>query len=823
MFKTFIWVCNLLVNIRHRRPINQVLLSNYGQSTLKKFRKLEKIQLQRDKSLCDLDFLKTCKSNSVFPKFLFFKTSIRNFNNSKLYISILHKCLNFEIRNKTRKSTKLTNEFENNLKQFKECVSWLDYNVSLSRLTRRNKIKINKVKLTHKKKLNALGVLHTGNLDANKVIFNYSSRVLKDEEKEILKLGLQFGFPGKKPKFVDHYLQYEKFIQQISKHKIAESEEINNKIRQLAHEGYNYKPRNNGHTVNIEELDSLKKDKSIIITKPDKGKGVVILNKTEYIEKTIEILNDDTKFKELQGNWFKIILKLEDKLNRLLRSIKNKLPENTFDYLFASGSLPGVLYGLPKIHKLGCPLRPILSALGTFNYNLAKLLVPILCPLTNNDFTIKNSTEFVQDLHTLKVPDSAFLASFDVKSLFTNIPLDETIEICIKECEKQQLTPFNLTKKQFKSLLEIAVKESVFIFGDQLYQQIDGVAMGSPLGPTLANTFLCFHEKNWLNECPIEFKPLIYKRYVDDCFLIFKCKEHSIKFLEYLNKKHKNISFTSELELNNTLPFLDVLITKENNSLTTNVFRKDTYTGLGLNFQSFVPNLFKINSIKTLLHRAYSICSTWISLHEELERLKSYFHSNGYPLALIEKHIKRFINNKLANKRQNNEIEKETKYVTLPFQGHFSYQLRNTLSSLLRKHIPNVNYKFIFVNRNTIGSLFKVKDSVPDFLCSNVVYRFSCPDCQSWYIGSTSRNLKIRISEHRGISYRTNTNITHPSFSKIREHSRKYKHDINEQDFNIVYRAKYTTDLRIAESLMIMKEKPSINGNELATRLMIMS
>ena len=346
--------------------------------------------------------------------------------------------------------------------------------------------------------------------------------------------------------------------------------------------------------------------------------------------------------------------------------------------------------------------------------------------------------------------------------------------------------------------------------------------MGSPLGPTLANTFLCFHEDKWLNDCPREFKPLIYKRYVDDCFLVFKCQEDSIKFLEYLNNKHKNIKFTSEQELNNTLPFLDVLITKNNNSLTTEVYRKDTFTGLGLNFQSFIPNLFKINSIKTLLHRAFSICSTWSLLHDELEKLKCYFHSNGYPLDLIEKHIKRFINNKFDNTKPNNTSEKETKFITLPFSGHFSYQLRNTLSILLRKHMPNINYKFIFVNRNTIGSLFKVKDNIPDSLCSNIVYGFTCPDCTDRYIGSTSRNLKIRMSEHRGVSYRTNANITNPSFSRIREHAKDHSHRIREEDFEILFRAKHTSELRIAESLLIIKEKPNLNGTELATKLLIM-
>ena len=141
----------------------------------------------------------------------------------------------------------------------------------------------------------------------------------------------------------------------------------------------------------------------------------------------------------------------------------------------------------------------------------------------------------------------------------------------------------------------------------------------------------------------------------------------------------------------------------------------------------------------------------------------------------------------------------------------------------MRKQFPNINFKFIFVNRNTIGSLFRVKDPLPTSLCSNVVYCFRCPDCMSRYLGSTTRNLKIRIAEHMGVSFRTGTQITNPSFSKIREHSLACNHSISEENFSIKYRAKYTSDLRIAESLMIMKEKPDLNGNEIATRLLLFS
>ena len=85
----------------------------------------------------------------------------------------------------------------------------------------------------------------------------------------------------------------------------------------------------------------------MVITKPDKGKGVVILNRADYLSKTEDILSDNTKFRELTGDWLKLILRLEDRLNRLLRAVKDKLPDSCYEYLFASGSLPGILYFLP--------------------------------------------------------------------------------------------------------------------------------------------------------------------------------------------------------------------------------------------------------------------------------------------------------------------------------------------------------------------------------------------------------------------------------------------------------------------------------------------
>ena len=99
------------------------------------------------------------------------------------------------------------------------------------------------------------------------------------------------------------------------------------------------------------------------------------------------------------------------------------------------------------------------------------------------------------------------MGSLDVDSLFTNIPLEETIDICTNALFENMEKVEGLSKIEFKELLSLATKESYFISNGQLYKQVDGVAMSLPLGPTLANSFLVHFEKNWLQSCSSDFKP----------------------------------------------------------------------------------------------------------------------------------------------------------------------------------------------------------------------------------------------------------------------------------------------------------------------------
>ena len=196
--------------------------------------------------------------------------------------------------------------------------------------------------------------------------------------------------------------------------------------------------------------------------------------------------------------------------------------------------------------------------------------------------------------------------------------------------------------------------------------------MGLPLGPTLANIFMCDFESKWISTCPQNFKPVVYKRYIDDTFILFRDPSHASPFLDYVNSKHANIKFTMEMEQDSILPFLDVSVQRSCNSFHTSVFRKEVFSGLGTSYFSFCCKIFKINSVKTLLHRAYNICSDFRSMHREFDFLINFFHTNGYPKPLVERLINSFLNNKFNPSVQMAHVPGKTFYCPMLYFGHKS-------------------------------------------------------------------------------------------------------------------------------------------------------
>ena len=225
------------------------------------------------------------------------------------------------------------------------------------------------------------------------------------------------------------------------------------------------------------------------------------------------------------------------------------------------------------------------------------------------------------------------------------------------------------------------MSETHFIFNNEIYDQTDSISMGSPLAPILANLFMGYHENDWIEKAQVA-KSTFYNRYVDDIFVVFEPELDAETFHTYSNTKHKNIKFTYEKKIENKLPFLDILISN-NENLQTSVFHKKTYTRLLLNYFSFVPDSYKYGLIKTLIDRMYRINSTWTSFDIDLKNLKQVLLKNQYPLTMIDNVIKKYLQN-TANKTNTRSMPVEmpniaTRYFKLPFIGMYSKMIRNKI------------------------------------------------------------------------------------------------------------------------------------------------
>ena len=189
------------------------------------------------------------------------------------------------------------------------------------------------------------------------------------------------------------------------------------------------------------------------------------------------------------------------------------------------------------------------------------------------------------------------MCSFDIKSLFTSLPITESIQLCVKELFDHGLAPLHINSKIFVELLTLACYGVEFSFNNVMYKQTDGTSMGSFLGPTIANIFVRFHENQFIKDS----SPLYYKRYMDDTFAIFSNDFQKDSFFEKLNNMHANLKFTIENAVYSKLAFLDVLVHREKQHLYTSIYRKTTFTGDYIPFNSYSPIKQKINLISCLV------------------------------------------------------------------------------------------------------------------------------------------------------------------------------------------------------------------------------
>ena len=200
------------------------------------------------------------------------------------------------------------------------------------------------------------------------------------------------------------------------------------------------------------------------------------------------------------------------------------------------------------------------------------------------------------------------------------------------------------------------------------------------------------------------------------------------------------------------MPFLDVNVFRENGKLVTNVYRKETFTGVYTKVSSFITLEHKFGLVYTLLHRCFCVVSDMSKFHFEIDKLKEMLLSNGYSNNFIDKCISKFMNKLYIKKPAMLTVPRKQLYLVLPFMRKMSALVKSGLTRSLQKRLPFYKVKIVFKTCNRLKNCFSFKDVVPEPLRSCQIYNFTCGNCNASYIGKAFRYMKVRVSEHQGVS-----------------------------------------------------------------------
>ena len=202
--------------------------------------------------------------------------------------------------------------------------------------------------------------------------------------------------------------------------------------------------------------------------------------------------------------------------------IKDKLPEKLEKAMYQYYSRMPQFYGLPKDHKPGMPLCPVVSTCDSPTSNMPLLVERILNQLLRFvPAHLRDTKQCIDDLRTHhNIPENCIVASMDVVALYSNIPIQESIDVAMEalESHRDEIDMFWLEPSDVRNMLEYAPTSNYYEFEEKQYRQVRGIAMGNHLAPPLAILFMSHLEERALAE--YHLKPLMYRRYIDDVILL---------------------------------------------------------------------------------------------------------------------------------------------------------------------------------------------------------------------------------------------------------------------------------------------------------------
>ena len=599
-------------------------------------------------------------------------------------------------------------------------------------------------------------------------VINLSSTVLSAEEKNVLSYGLDHSF-------VDKNAHVKKNVA-ASLECVADrvTSLVDNSKKEHLHEflraSTDIMAKNiySSKDLTYSKLKTLARDENVAVIPGDKDSSVVVMNKADYLTKLQQMLDDGIRDGVYQATDDTILSDLKKFSNFLYRNFKTS---NLYDKMTTSSNQPGQLYGTAKTHKFSnynditvdtLKFRPIISQVGTCTYNAAQAISGYLKPLvSSNTFMLNNTQDFACIIRNEPpLDDNEEYVSYDVESLFTNVPIHDTINYILDEIYVRKKLPELCTRRIFKNLLLKLTTENTFMFNDRFYKQTDGCTMGGPLSVIMSNIFMTKLEL----EVVVPMKPRFYKRYVDDV-LARRKKNSPYLLLEKMSSYHPKIKFTVEL-----IPekFLDtrLLINKNSGLIETKVYRKPHK--LPLHWFSKTPIRYKRNAIIGDLHRSKKISSHF---PDEVEFIRKKYLSAGFPYRFVDSTIHNFSNPDPSRDEDlplipNFFFEPPLPFILIelpycPENERYSKHFIRKIKSFLDTDCDVV----IKWTTRKVRTMFSLKSRNPYPSCT--IYEGTC-SCGSVYVGETKRNAAVRWSEHdnpTGSSEPSKHLYNHPSHS----------------------------------------------------------
>nr|VZI26236.1 unnamed protein product [Spirometra erinaceieuropaei] len=560
--------------------------------------------------------------------------------------------------------------------------------------------------------------------DNDVLVHNLSSKEFKPEQIQVLRHAAGFNISDADP------VNLVATIESVLKHS-QEPAETQHLIRQqVTSLVMTHKPRLVIPRAQQDALRTLKADKSIVILPADKGRSTVILDKTEYLQKANTLLEDRQAYVKCDGDPMK---KLMTQINTTLTMLQNNGAMSRAERLATKPTDAAMarFYGLPKIHKAGAPLRPIVSLRGTPTFNLAKWMFRRLnCLTSGSDTTVRSSVHFLERLKGLQIDTDEVMVSFDVTSLFTSIPKELAIET-VSDLLDGQYTEANNTPKRghLVQLLKYCL-QTFFTFEGTVRDVGDRNIQTKVLGAVCGRHFRRSQTGNGT-----EFS--------------------------------RATELTMETENNNQIAFLDVLVhRKVNGSLKTTVYRKATNTRQVLSYHSNHPLCHKRSCVRSLYKRVDTHCSEPADKIAEFHNLRRIFTSNGYPRSFIER-------SRLSRATVKSTANQPKVWRALPYIANVSEAVARILQPL---GIGIAQKPEATIRR----MVMRPKTPLPRGETANVVYGIPCTSCEANYVGETGKRLQTRMDEHARAVRRMD------QLSLVAEHCAAFDHAFAFQDAEVL-------------------------------------